>query len=123
MLLTRHGDIRGWAIHSTIPDVDATDVFYLHKVDGVSGDQLTLCIMAADITAGAETFVTYATDSDVYIQVWGKSPSYFGVIPYDYNDTPGSYLFTGAYGKPTVIMTQGGAGAAVYVSVQEFKVY
>ena len=120
---TRIGAILGWSVHGTIPDVDATDLFYLTKFDAISGDQLTLCYMQGKIVAAAEALSTQATDGQIYVQVWGKSPSYFGVIPYDYFDIPGSYLDTAKYGKPTVTLTQGGADASVIVSVQEIKVY
>lgn len=122
-IATRLGEIQGWSVHGTIPDVDATDIFYLTKFDAIAGDRLTLCYMKGTIVAAGESLATQAIDGQIFVQVWGKSPSYFGVIPYDYADVPGSYLDTAKYGKPTVILTQGGADAAVKVSVQEVKVY
>jgi len=120
---TRIGAILGWSIQGTIPDVDATDLFYLTKFDAIAGDTLTLCYMKGSIVAGSEALSAQATDGQIFVRVWGKSPSYFGLIPYDYFDSPGSYLDTSKYGKPTVTLTQGGADASVIVSVQEVKVY
>jgi len=119
----RLGAVLGWALHSTLSDVDATDLAYLHKVDAVAGDKLTLCIMKESLVPASEGVISYATDSQAYLRVWGKSPSYFGVISYDHIDSPGTYLDTSKFGKPTVTLTQGGADASVIVSVQEVKVY
>ncbi len=122
-LATRMGEIQGWSIEATIPDVDATDIFYLAKFDAIAGDRLTLCYMKGTIVAAGESLATQATDGQIFVRVWGKSPSYFGLIPYDYMDVPGTYLKTSSYGKPTVVLSQGGADAAVKVSVQELKFY
>jgi len=120
---TRIGEILEYALSvNETPDPTA-DTFLVDMVDAISGDRLTFACAQADITAGAEDLTAYATDHDVYVTVKGKSPSYFGLIPFTYQDDPSGWLNTGQYGKLTVIHTQGGAGGNAYVSIQEYRRY
>lgn len=122
-LNTRLGEILNYTA-SYLGDVTlATDLFELVRVDTITGDKLTFNLSQVDVTAGAEDIVTHATDEDVLVSVTGKSPSYFGLIPFHYLDNANYYMKTANYGRPTVILTQGGAGATVNVSIQENKVY
>lgn len=122
-LNTRIGEILGLDV-TYLGDVTlATDLFELVRVDTITGDRLTFNLSQVDVTAGAEDIVTHAVDEDVLVTVHGKSPSYFGLIPFMYQDVREAYLRTANYGKPTVILTQGGAGATCYVSIQEAKSY
>ena len=118
---SRIGEILGFTI-SLVETVDTTgDEVDMVNVDGIAGDKLTLDLYNCDITAGAESFTASATDRQIFAMATGKSPSYFGLIPFVYNDSPAGWLDTSKYGVLKVVHTNGNAGGAAYVSIQEFR--
>jgi hypothetical protein len=123
LLLTRIGEILWFdVIPFETSDVTA-DTFLISTFDAITGDQLTLDASIADVTAGAETHIARAADDDYYVRVGGKSPTYFGLWPHMYPDEEGGYLDVKKEGGVNCVLTQGGAGATVRVSIQELKKY
>jgi len=121
VLATRLSDPREYSVsNGTITDI-AGDIFVIAGLITPTGDNLTLSIGDGDITAGAETYVTSVTNRIYYVSVTGRSPSYFGLIPYMWPDEPQGYLKVNDYNKLELILTQGGADAAVRISVQTLK--
>ena len=101
---------------------DATnDEFNGVFVDGIAGDTLTFDAFNIDVTAGSETVTALTADEAIFASAWGKSPSYFGFIPFVGEDNPKGWLDTSLFGKPTVIHTNGNAAGAAYVSIQEVR--
>jgi len=45
------------------------------------------------------------------------------LIPFVYNDSPAGWLDTSKYGVLKVVHTNGNAGGAAYVSIQEYRKY
>lgn len=119
---TRIGNIAVWDISIALAMSDANDTFSLVNIDAYTGDRVVIGLQDADITAGAETFATRATDTELYITTRSFGPSYFGLIPFMYVDAPEGYLNTLAYSELEVVLTQGGAGADTRISTQELEI-
>lgn len=120
-LKTRIGEMLGYDIdvHHAVDTTD--DSFQIARIDTHTGDQITLDVNDVDVTAGSEVIGAHAADLDIFLKVVGKSPSFFGLIPFDYGPESGGYLNTADFGKLAVIHTQGNAGAACYVSIRELR--
>jgi len=118
---SRIGEVLNYSVEEFDTPDPATDNWNIARVDAITGDELTFALANADITAASEILTDQTADVTLKVTVTGKSPSYFGLIPFNHEDQPSAWLDTGGLGKPTVILTQGGAGASIYVSVQEYK--
>lgn len=99
---------------------DAADTFELGRVDAISGDQITIDQQAADITAGAETFVTDATGRNHMLSVRGIGLSHAVVIDFSKAGEQ-DLLNTASFDQVRLTLTQGNAGAAVRISTQEVR--
>ena len=91
------------------------------NVDAIAGDTLTFDVFNVDITAASETMTASSTDRAIRVAATGKSPSCFGLIPFNYVDTPDNYLRTSDWGRLIIEYTQGGAGGQLYTTIQEFE--
>lgn len=99
---------------------DANDTFELSRVDTVAGDTITFDQMAADITAGAETFAADATSRNHLVSVRGYGLSHAVVLDFSKAGET-NLLNTSQYDQVRLTLTQGNAGAAVRISAQEVR--
>lgn len=114
----RIGYIDNIGTHVMTTHHEANDELYVSHVDAITGDRITFQNVMGDLTAGLETFNTYATALDVMVNVSGRSPSFFGLIDFMQPDNDEGYLNPIEYGKTEVVVTQGGAGGSYYLSTQ-----
>ncbi len=99
---------------------DANDTFEMVHVTTIAGDTVTINAMAADITAGAETFATDATLRNTLISVEGEGLSHAVVL--DFSKAGETELLnTSQFDQVRLTLTQGGAGASVRISSQEVR--
>lgn len=117
----RLGYVRQVVIEPIYTPSDANDTFSTFNASGYTGDRITIQIRDADVTAGAETFAVATADYRMQVTAYGKSPSFFGLIPFLYQDVKDWYLQSNQYSKLELLLTQGGAGATVRVSLQELR--
>jgi hypothetical protein len=118
---TRLGRIRQYSIELNENSEIAADQSLQYTIDAIAGDRMTFAGSLLDIVAGSEEVAADATDRDIYLSVEGDSPSYFGLIPFMMIDEPNFYLNPKEFDKLRLILTQGGAGADVRVSLQFLK--
>ena len=97
------------------------DMTIYNLITTLAGDRVTVGAAILDLVAGSEAVTLDTTDRQRLLEVRGKSPSGFGLIPYMYNDRPEGYLNSSDFGQLEVILTQGGAGADVRNSIQELR--
>ena len=119
----RIGYIRQVVLEPIYSPSDANDTFSTFNASAYLGDRVTIQIRDADITAGAETFVVATADYRIQATAFGKSPSFFGVIPFHYQDEPENYLPAPKDSKVRLTLTQGGAGGTIRPLVQTVKRY
>lgn len=98
----------------------ANDTFDLVRAHTIAGDRLTFEAAEADITAGAETYVTQATPQQVFVEVQSEVLSHAVVIDFAKAGEQ-SALNTSDFDQVRVTLTQAGAGADVRISTQEIR--
>jgi len=109
-------------LHTRAAQSAGNDTFDVVNVTTIAGDRLTLVANTADITAGAETFVTEATAQLIDFYVKGLGLSHAVVL--DFTKAGESQLLnTSEADEVKLTLTQGGADAAVRVSTQEVRVF
>ena len=118
---SRIGEVLNYSVEEFDTPDATNDAWNIARVDGIAGDTLTFALANADITAGSETLTDQSSDMTLKAVVEGKAPSYFGVIPFTYEDNPNGWLKTADYGRIVVKQTNGAAGGAAYVSIQEMR--
>lgn len=120
---SRIGEVEGLNVEIEESADASNDEYDGAFVDGIAGDTLTFDAYNLKVTAGSETITAQSSDVTLRVQVWGKSPSYFAVIPFMYEDNRNGWLDTSQYGKLVVKQTNGNAGATAYLSIQEVRRY
>ena len=118
---TRINEILGAEIDIVAAIELVADMALYNHLTAIAGDRVSIGAAILDIVAGSEALTLDTTQRQRLVNVRGKSPSGFGLIPYMYNDAPEGYLNSADYGQLTATLTQGAAGADVRVSVQELK--
>lgn len=121
VLDTRISEILGYSLEINENEEFAADMTLQYFIDTIAGDRITLAGGIIDIVSGSEALTVDAADRDLLLTVNGKSPSGFGLIPYMYDDSPAGYLKSADWGQLEVILTQGGAGGDVRISIQELR--
>ena len=118
---TRINEILGASIDIIVAIELVADMALYNHLTAIAGDRVSIGAAILDIVAGSEALTLDTTIRQRLITVRGKSPSGFGLIPYMYDDSPAGYLNTADWGQLEVILTQGGAGADVRLSIQELR--
>ena len=107
------------ALLTVYEDVDITnDTFILDRIDTVAGDRVTINSSQADITSGSEDLTAYTTDHDMFLRVVGRGLPNAVVIPFDVV-SPEGWFDSSAWDQVQLTLTQGGAGGAARVILQE----
>jgi hypothetical protein len=99
---------------------DAGDTFELSRITTVAGDRVTINQMAADVTAGSETFAADTTPRNTFVHVEGEGLSHAVVLDFAKSGDQ-NLLNTSQYDQVRLTLTQGGAGAVVRISTQEVR--
>lgn len=97
----------------------AADTFDVLTVDAITGDRLTYNLSVADVTAGAETHVTQTALTNARTVTGLKRPSYAALLTFDWSPDPNEWLQTERLSRLQALITQGGAGADLRISVSE----
>ena len=118
---TRINEILGAEIDIVVAIELVADMALYNHLTAIAGDRVTIGAAILDIVAGSEALTLDTTQRQRLVNVRGKSPSGFGLIPYMYDDSPQGYLNTSEWGQLEVILTQGAAGADVRLSIQELR--
>jgi len=102
-------------------DVSITnDTFVLDRIDTIAGDTITINSSEADITAGAEDLTAYTTDHDMMLRVLGRGLPHAVVLDFERMLAAG-VLESSAFDRVRLTLTQGGAGGAGRVLLQEIR--
>jgi hypothetical protein len=122
-LATRLGHIISITWNVLTTDLLASNIVYHQHPDAIAGDTITVDATTIDISAGAEDLLADAADRAALVEVRGYSPSYFGMIEFTSPDSESGWLNPAEYSALDLIVTQGGAGAAVRISTQTVHKY
>lgn len=119
VLDTRIGNLKGWNI-SRFFTVDKTaDTEPVYLIDTVAGDRVTLDGTLQTAAAGGALEAADTTDRALLTEFWSDTPSFFGYIPFWHNDVPEEYIPVEQTKDLELVLTQGGAGADVRISLEE----
>ena len=118
---TRIAEILGAGIDIVVAIELVADMALYNHLTAIAGDRVSIGAAILDIVAGSEALTLDTTQRQRLVNVRGKSPSGFGLIPYMYDDSPAGYLKSADWGQLEVILTQGGAGGDVRISIQELR--
>jgi len=98
----------------------ANDTFVLRRGVSIAGDTVTFESATADVTAGAESYVTDATGGPVFVEVEGQGIPHAVFLDFS-KAGESAILNTNEYDQVRLTLTQGGAGADVRISTQEVR--
>lgn len=113
---TRLGHLMGLGIQVLSDNDIANDLEYFTRPDTLTGDMVTLNSAQGKFTAGSEDLTAYTTDHAILWRAIGRNPGHSVLIPFDYQPDPITWLQTRNLSNLKLILTQGGADAAVRVS-------
>lgn len=97
----------------------AEDTWLLDKTAAVAGNQLTFSCGTADITAGGAALLVNNVEHECLLKVMGAAAPHAVVIPFAIPDNLSGALDTAAWDEVEVVLTNGGAGATVYLFFDE----
>jgi hypothetical protein len=100
----------------------ANDTFENLSIDAIAGDRLTLDLLQADVTAGAETYLAFASDVSFWLNVHSQGIPFTVWFPMFDKDN-GDYFDSTLWDEIEVILTQGAAGGDVDVICQEVQAF
>lgn len=111
----------GKTLHVDLPHDPTADSFAIAQWDVVTGDLLTFNTNLVVVLAGSESMLPATTAIKLTGSVKGSNVSYFGILPLEYPQGVGGLLDVNALGGVDLVLTNGGAGASVRVSVEELR--
>lgn len=118
---SRLGGNKRWGIELFGTHDVTADTFALANFDAENGDELTLDVSIADVTAGSETHIADTGAKAWKVFATAENPGYFGNISFMGRDIPEDYLDPIAEKDIELVLTQGNAGADVRISIEELR--
>jgi hypothetical protein len=117
----RLGRILSWSLSPVVASEIGTDTNLVATISALTGDRMTLSSSIVTETTTTTPEAADTTDRRYQLSVRGRGPSFFGIIPFLYQDSPDGYLKSNEYSNLTLFATQAGAGGTYSVITQELQ--